>query len=87
MRELTQLTREHRAAIDSQQGRLLWREALHVCEKLSTQVFDSKWLWLPFADLVHSVSGLKPDCTDEEFEELFKWLGFEIEEGEDGWRR
>lgn len=44
----------------------------------------------PFCDITFSVLGwypLKPDCTDEEFEELLRWLGFEIEEDNDGNKR
>lgn len=55
--------------------------------KLATQAYGKNDAWSAFADFVYSVVGvyaLYPECTDEEFEELFKWLGFEIEEGEDG---
>ena len=55
--------------------------------ELATQAYGKNDAWSAFADFVYSVVGvyaLYPECTDEEFEELFKWLGFEIEEGEDG---
>lgn len=55
--------------------------------KLATQAYGKNDAWSAFADFVYSVVGvyaLYPECTDEEFEELFKWLGFEIEEGEYG---
>lgn len=55
--------------------------------KLATQAYGKNDAWSAFADFVYSVVGvyaLYPECTDEEFEELFKLFGFEIEEGEDG---
>ena len=58
-----------------------------VCHELAMQAYGRDFAWVSFYDIAFAVMGwcpLKPDCTDEEFEELFKRLGFEIEEGEDG---
>lgn len=85
MRELTRLVRERAEHPEWSGG--LWKKAVSVSMMLSRQATGNDSDIMEFAGLVNAIIGrfgLKPDCTDEEFEELFKWLGFEIEEGEDG---
>lgn len=56
------------------------------CDGQCTRCFKGT-IWISFWNIAFAVMGwhpLKPNCTDEEFEELFKWLGFEIEEKSDG---
>lgn len=85
MRELTRLVRE-RAKHPERSGRL-WEEAVSVSMMLSRQATGNDSDIMEFAGLVNAIAGrfgIKPDCTDEQFEELFRWLGFEIEESEYG---
>ena len=86
LRELTRFVRVYK---HKQNGNAegVMDEIIDVCHALAMQSTGRDSAWLPFCDIAFAVMGwypLKPDCTDEEFEELFKWLGFEIEEGEDG---
>lgn len=85
LRELTQLTRK-RAEHPELSGHL-FRDAVSVSMELTRQANGNDSDIMEFAELVNAIIGrfgLKPDCTDDKLEELFKWLGFEIEEGEDG---
>ena len=85
LRELTRLVRE-RAKHPERSGRL-WEEAVSVSMMLSRQATGNDSNIMEFAELVNAIAGrfgIKPDCTDEQFEELFKWLGFEIDESEYG---
>ena len=85
MRELTRLVRE-RAEHPEWSGKL-WTEAVSVSMAMSRQANGNKGDIREFAELANAIAGrfgLKPDCTDEEFEELFKWLGFEIDESDYG---
>lgn len=85
MRELTRLVRE-RAKHPEWSGRL-WKEAVSVSMMLSRQATGNDSDIMEFAELANAIAGrfgIKPNCTDEEFEELFKWLGFEIDESEYG---
>lgn len=85
LRELTRLTRE-RAEHPELSGHL-FRDAVSVSMELTRQANGNDSDIMEFAGLVNAIIGrfgLKPDCTDDKLEELFKWLGFEIEEGEDG---
>ena len=83
MRELARLAREY-----ARTGGLdLLSAGIEVARELATQAYGKSEVWIVFVDFVGAMVGvyaLCPDCTDEELEELFKWLGFEIEEGEDG---
>ena len=76
LHELTRLVRVHKEeAMD---------EIIAVCHALAMQAYGRDDAWLSFCDIAFAVMGwypLKPNCTDKELEELFKWLGFEIEEG------
>lgn len=81
LRELARILRVHK-----QEGNTKMNEIIAACHALSMQAYGRESAWLSFCDIAFAVMGwfpLKPDCTVEEFEELFKWLGFEIEEGED----
>lgn len=83
LRELTRLTREYARTGDVE----VLPARIKMGKELATQAYGKDGAWLAFVDFAGTILGvhpLKPDCTDEEFEELFKWLGFEIEEGEDG---
>lgn len=85
LRELTRLVRE-RAKHPEWSGRL-WKEAVSVSMMLSRQATGNDSDIMEFAELANAIAGrfgIKPNCTDEEFEELFKWLGFEIDESEYG---
>nr|DAG80628.1 MAG TPA: hypothetical protein [Caudoviricetes sp.] len=78
LRELTRLVRERK-----QEGNTKMDEIIAVCHALAMQAYGRDSAWLSFCDIAFAVMGwypLKPDCTVEEFEELFKWLGFEIED-------
>lgn len=82
LRELTRLVRVHKQDGNAK----AMDEIIAACHALAMQANSRDTAWLSFCDIVFVVMGwypLKPNCTDEEFEELFKWLGFEIEEGED----
>lgn len=84
LRELTRLLR-----VCKQDGYVeeVQDEINAACHALALQAYGRDFAWLSFCDIAFAVMGwfpLKPDCTDEEFEELFRWLGFEIEEGEYG---
>ena len=83
LHELTKITREYikNPAADPMQDRII-----DVSRALAKQAYDIMYAWTSFYDIAIAILGwypLKPDCTDEEFEELFKWLGFEIEEDDD----
>lgn len=85
LRELTQLTRK-RAEHPELSGHL-FRDAVSVGMELTRQANGNDSDIMEFAELVNAIIGrfgLRPDCTDDELEELFRWLGFEVEEGEDG---
>lgn len=82
LRELTRLVRVHK-----QEGNTKMNEIIATCQALAMQVYGRDSAWLSFCDIAFAVMGwypLKTNCTDEEFEELFKWLGFEIDESEYG---
>lgn len=82
LRELTRLVRVHKQGGNAE----AMDEIIAACHALAMQAYGRDASWLSFCDIAFAVMGwypLKPNCTDEEFEELFKWLGFEIEEGED----
>ncbi len=85
LHELTQLTRE-RAEHPELSGHL-FRDAVSVGMELTRQANGNDSDIMEFAELVNAIIGrfgLKPDCTDDELEELFRRLGFEIDESEDG---
>lgn len=85
LRELTRLTRK-RAEHPELSGHL-FRDAVSVSMELTRQANGNECDIMEFAELVNAIIGrfgLKPDCTDDELEELFRWLGFEIDESEDG---
>lgn len=84
MRELTRLVHVHKQNGNAE-GEM--DEIIAVCHALAVQANNRDSAWLSFCDIAFAVMGwypLKPDCTDEEFEELFRWLGFEVGEDEDG---
>lgn len=83
LRELTRLVRKRKTS----QFEAVMDRIIDVCHALAKQAYGRDSAWLSFCDITFSVLGwypLKPDCTDEEFEELLRWLGFEIEEDNDG---
>lgn len=85
LRELTRLTRK-RAEHPELSGHL-FRDAVSVSMELTRQANGNDSDIMEFAELVNAIIGrfgLKPDCTDDELEELFRRLGFEIDESEDG---
>lgn len=85
MRELTRLVRERAEHPEWSGG--LWKKAVSVSMMLSRQATGNDSDIMEFAELVNAIIGrfgLKPDCTDDELEELFRRLGFEIDESEDG---
>ncbi len=85
MRELTRLVRK-RAEHPEWSGSI-WKEAVSVSMMLSRQATGNDSDIMEFAELVNAIAGrfgIKPNCTDEEFEELLRWLGFEIDESEYG---
>lgn len=85
LRELTRLTREYARTGDVE----VLPVRIKLAKELATQAYGKDSEWLAFEEFVGAILGaspLKPNCTDEELEELFRWLGFEIEEGEDGKR-
>lgn len=85
LRELTRLVRERAEHPEWSGG--LWKEAVSVSMMLSRQATGNDSDIMEFAELVNAIAGrfgIKPDCTDEQFEELFRWLGFEIDESEYG---
>lgn len=78
LREHARLTRKY-AETD------IFFAKIEVAKELATQAYGEDRAWLAFNEFVGSIVGvypLKSNCTDEEFEELFRRLGFEIEEGE-----
>lgn len=84
LRELTRLVRMYKQTGNTNE---VMDEIIVACRALAMQASNRDSAWISFWDIAFAVMGwhpLKPNCTDEEFEELFKWLGFEIEEGEDG---
>lgn len=83
LRELTRLTRKYARTGDVD----ILPARIETARKLATQAYGKNDAWSAFADFVYALVGvyaLYPKCTNKELEELFKWLGFEIEEGEDG---
>ena len=83
MRKLTRLVRVRMRDLKEE----VLDEISAACHELAQQAYGRVFAWLSFYDIAFAVMGhypLKPNCTDEEFEELFRWLGFKIEEGEDG---
>ena len=85
LRELTRLVRE-RAKHPEWSGRL-WKEAVSVSMMLSRQATGNDRDIMEFAELANAIAGrfgIKPNCTDEELEELLRWLGVEIDESEYG---
>lgn len=81
LREHTRLTRKYAETDDID---ILFAK-IEVAKELATQAYGEDRAWLAFNEFVGSIVGvypLKSNCTDEEFEELFRRLGFEIEEGE-----
>lgn len=83
LRELTRLTREYARTGDVD----VLPARVKTAEELATQAYGENSAFVAFVDFVGAMVGvyaLYPECTDEELEEIFKRLGFEIEEGEDG---
>lgn len=81
LRELTRLVRVYKQTDNTNE---VMDEIIAACHALAMQASNRDSAWLSFCDIAFAVMGwypLKPNCTDEEFEELFKWLGFEIEGG------
>lgn len=86
MRELTRLVRVRKQDGNTKNGNTKMDEIIATCHALSMQAYGRDSAWLSFCDIAFAVMGwlpLKTNCTDEEFEEIFKWLGFEIAEDED----
>lgn len=83
LRELTRLTRKYARTGDVD----ILPARIETARELATQAYGKDNAWSAFADFVYALVGvyaLYPKCANKELEELFKWLGFEIEEGEDG---